>query len=673
VSRNQLQIQDAIAETNAFDAVNRFYRINKLLPKHFYTDHLRMYMSMFSPDAGFDINSTDRYKPLTSQTEACIIATIEYEKHSIVKSLTGNVISIKDKDIKLLEVENSDFSVIWLDKKKEMNLLLGPARFVNHDCNPTCKFAVISSGVIGFRVLREIAVGEEITTSYGKNYFGINNCECMCYTCEINNHGYYASKSTDFKNTSNEEKISTRSKLKNIKTIETVNANSILCTTCGTVIGDKNIMRTKSVDKKRKQASKISTDYKFEDSLTQNIIFEEEGTENHSQRALTDVKSTVLKRKQKEKNKKHIKPESYNFIDPNSFVVSNSIYVDKSTFYSENEELFNQSAVGALVYTSNSDNAVEISDLPYKHSVGVIVGKEGDFLKVRHFIGGKTQKYELNQVRLYTPNDKNFVKSKTKPKKRLKKDKINGNGLDPGSNNVSDFIFDLEDLEVRLMIAYYEYRFLAPLERLCLLIITKNCHYYKPKDKVLEQISKCYPNLRTVDDDIKSLFEFDLPELDFNSFFEYADTIEGLLNKDRHPSNQVSEKNKADPKSETGEYDLRSVRNSQASQGKSQPKSAYTRSICPNPQGARKKKVKEVPPLTPKIQKLLKYLVPYCFRVGDKIKVLDKRDMKIYPCRVEYVEYISNDFRLGLYYYVHFLGWSSSFDLWVPPSCIVYP
>lgn len=31
---------------------------------------------------------------------------------------------------------------------------------------------------------KDIAIGEEVTVSYGDDYFGINNCECLCRTCE---------------------------------------------------------------------------------------------------------------------------------------------------------------------------------------------------------------------------------------------------------------------------------------------------------------------------------------------------------------------------------------------------------------------------------------------------------------------------------------------------------
>jgi SET domain-containing protein len=46
------------------------------------------------------------------------------------------------------------------------------------------KFISLGQNSISFKVIREIKCGEEITVYYGKHYFGENNCECRCVTCE---------------------------------------------------------------------------------------------------------------------------------------------------------------------------------------------------------------------------------------------------------------------------------------------------------------------------------------------------------------------------------------------------------------------------------------------------------------------------------------------------------
>lgn len=47
-----------------------------------------------------------------------------------------------------------------------------------------------------FKVVKEIKCGDEITVFYGQHYFGENNCECKCVTCEKRNTGYYTISST---------------------------------------------------------------------------------------------------------------------------------------------------------------------------------------------------------------------------------------------------------------------------------------------------------------------------------------------------------------------------------------------------------------------------------------------------------------------------------------------
>jgi len=78
----------------------------------------------------------------------------------------------------------TDFSIIYSSRVGGMSLLLGPARFVNHDCEPNARFITTNKDHIHLLVLRDIEMGEEITVSYANDYFGENNSECLCRTCE---------------------------------------------------------------------------------------------------------------------------------------------------------------------------------------------------------------------------------------------------------------------------------------------------------------------------------------------------------------------------------------------------------------------------------------------------------------------------------------------------------
>ncbi|KAE8268502.1 hypothetical protein A4X09_0g3839 [Tilletia walkeri] len=84
-----------------------------------------------------------------------------------------------------------DFSVIRSAQKGCSQLLLGPARFVNHDCNPNVEFYRAGQSIT-FRCMRPIMPRDEITCYYGPNYFEWENAECLCATCEANGKGAFS-------------------------------------------------------------------------------------------------------------------------------------------------------------------------------------------------------------------------------------------------------------------------------------------------------------------------------------------------------------------------------------------------------------------------------------------------------------------------------------------------
>lgn len=142
----------------------------------------------FAPNAGFEVSSTKRY---TGQFEASIIATKNWAVGEQVKCCSGAFGKLSTEDDLELKNNGSDFSVLYSSKKGCTGLFLGPARFMNHDCEPNCSFLYESKGTVSFKVSRAIAIGEELTVSYGENYFGEDNCECLCKSCESNQRGAF--------------------------------------------------------------------------------------------------------------------------------------------------------------------------------------------------------------------------------------------------------------------------------------------------------------------------------------------------------------------------------------------------------------------------------------------------------------------------------------------------
>ena len=150
--------------------------------KDWFKRHLRKYVEIYLPDCPFEVTTTNRYTITTH--EAAVSARKYIASGKTIKHLTGTLVPLTAEEERDLDLTRRDFSIVMSSRKKTPSLFLGPARFANHDCNANAK--LVMTGPEGMEVVatRDIEVGEEITVTYGDNYFGVDNCECLCYTCE---------------------------------------------------------------------------------------------------------------------------------------------------------------------------------------------------------------------------------------------------------------------------------------------------------------------------------------------------------------------------------------------------------------------------------------------------------------------------------------------------------
>lgn len=146
--------------------------------------HLRRYLQIYLPDCAWEVGSTNRYTIVTH--EACVTARRPIKRNETVRYLSGIQVSITPEEEKDIAVRKKDFSIVVSSRNKCTSLFMGPARFANHDCGANAK--LMTTGYAGIEIIatRAIETGEEITVSYGENYFGEANCECLCRTCEKN-------------------------------------------------------------------------------------------------------------------------------------------------------------------------------------------------------------------------------------------------------------------------------------------------------------------------------------------------------------------------------------------------------------------------------------------------------------------------------------------------------
>ncbi|KAK8058766.1 hypothetical protein PG994_009214 [Apiospora phragmitis] len=150
--------------------------------KDAFRKHLRRYMQIYLPDSPFEVNTTNRYR--IGIHEAAVTARHFIKKGQPVKYLSGIQVLMSAEEEEDISRRKQDFSIVVSSRNKCASLFMGPARFANHDCDANAQLKIISQSSIEIHATRNIDVGDEITVTYGDNYFGEDNCECLCQSCE---------------------------------------------------------------------------------------------------------------------------------------------------------------------------------------------------------------------------------------------------------------------------------------------------------------------------------------------------------------------------------------------------------------------------------------------------------------------------------------------------------
>ncbi|KAF9566673.1 hypothetical protein CPC08DRAFT_627960 [Agrocybe pediades] len=200
VSKGTLQqvVKQAVDDLLTLHPIRRYLSQYDQKQINAFATHASRYFELYHPSGCIEIAHTSRYSHHTGKSELCILATRNLAPGTVIAELKGSMANLtdeEDRELKRTDLRNRDirrdFSVIHSKSMKKNHLFLGPARFVNHDCNNNCEL-FREGRYITFRVLRPIAIGEEITAHYGDGYFGKKNRHCLCETCEKNGKGGYS-------------------------------------------------------------------------------------------------------------------------------------------------------------------------------------------------------------------------------------------------------------------------------------------------------------------------------------------------------------------------------------------------------------------------------------------------------------------------------------------------
>ncbi|KAI7822113.1 hypothetical protein BX661DRAFT_156362 [Kickxella alabastrina] len=666
VATGDLKIPAAVDELLVQEYIAPFLRHKSALRVADFRLHAGRYFSMYLPSAGYEISQTDRYKVVTGQSEARIVATRRYTLGMVISLCSGSVARLSDAEIDRMERERADFSVIWWSKKKSMCLFLGPARFVNHDCDSNCRFTALGSDAICFQALRTIEPGEEITTHYGSCYFGDDNCECLCATCEKYSHGWYerhkvedgravaikplmktppaepsaapsdveseagpllVAKTADGMRTRNRGlrsvtpasclPKSTRDRMAALA----LQAGLTRCTVCRDLQPAAQPLTPPS-SSESDDASAVAPAAADEASakgvcrrcVRHSALFgvswpDRQSRQGRQGRQHAAARKSPAKAKVAKLKRAGSSSSSSDGADDSG---GSKRYRAHGTKSKADPTIFDGAqgpahATAAEMFAalaSGTPVLVDPLDPQAEHWwPAVIVDRE----TLTDAEGVQTIRH---QVRYFEDGSYSFCQA---DEMRL---------FDLTQPPFADWIKDsdnqpvLRDLAMRRAIAYYEWRFLAPAQRLLLL----------PNTAEQQPPAECHAGINEV---MLLRRVYDKPVLDQTPMTKALVQFKHFFSATSLKPPSSSEEQGASASNSSG--------CSLVSGGES------VDSIC-----------------------------PYLHSLRDLVHVIDARDCKIYKARIVHIEAMSNGQRLGLYYYVHYLGWNEKFDDWVPPSRIIY-
>lgn len=162
---------------------NRLLYLFSIPQKRFLEKHISSYLSFINPLSALQLQHCFRYS-LENHKGLKVVVNKMVQKDTRIVEIVRVIQKLNSEDENALKLSAQDFSVMLSKRCNASMLLLGPIAFVNHDCESNCAYTSLNKNLVGLTAIRDIQIGEEITTYYGDDYFGEKNTFCECVTCE---------------------------------------------------------------------------------------------------------------------------------------------------------------------------------------------------------------------------------------------------------------------------------------------------------------------------------------------------------------------------------------------------------------------------------------------------------------------------------------------------------
>ena len=148
--------------------------------KALYTQMFKSYLDSLE---NVSFLTTSKYEPQDGFTQMRVVAKKKFRPKTVISGLEGFTETVSDDEL----TEDMSFSVFApTNNFKSTRNMLGPASFVNHECNPNARYVVSgekNKTIISIQAIRTVEIDEEISVFYSPDYFGDNNRNCQCTTC----------------------------------------------------------------------------------------------------------------------------------------------------------------------------------------------------------------------------------------------------------------------------------------------------------------------------------------------------------------------------------------------------------------------------------------------------------------------------------------------------------